>query len=102
MDNPSYAYDDFDDAFGLWYKDIELEGTGVDAEDGTLTGASLAWTTNQTGIQPAELGSGTNLTVRLYSDDCFGVEHVITLTVTDSEGLMTMSEPRRIFIWTLC
>jgi hypothetical protein len=101
-DNPSYVYDGFDSDLGLWYLDVDLEGMGVDAEDGTLTGSSLVWKTNQTEIQDATLGSGTNATVRLYSDDCFGVEHVITLEATDSGGSTTVSEPRRLVIWTLC
>lgn len=101
-DNPSYVYDGFDSTLGLWYLDVDLEGMGSDAEDGVLTGTSLLWKTNQTTIQPEELGTGTNLTVRLYSDDCFGVEHAITLEVTDSDGETTVSEPRLLFIWTLC
>lgn len=100
--NSSYVYDDFDSDLGLWYLDVELEGMGSDAEDGTLTGSSLVWKTNQTTIQSEELGTGSNLTVRLYSDDCFGVEHEITLEATDSDGETTVSEPRRLFIWTLC
>lgn len=40
-------------------------------------------------------------TARLYSDDCFGVWHEITLTATDSGG-ETSSDARRIFIWTVC
>jgi hypothetical protein len=101
-DNPDYVYDGYDDALTLWYFDIALEGMGVDAEDGTLTGSSLVWKTNQTAIQEEVLGTGANPTVRLYSDDCFGVEHEITLEVTDSAGETTVSEPRLIFIWTLC
>ena len=100
--NASYVYDGFDSDLGLWYLDVELEGMGSDAEDGTLTGASLVWKTNQTTIQDEELGTGTNPTVRLYSDDCFGVEHEVTLEATDSDGETTVSEPRRLFIWTLC
>jgi hypothetical protein len=64
---------------GLWYKDVTLEGRGIDDEDGMLTGDALVWKTDQTGVQAEVLGTGENPTVRLYSDDCFGTEHVITL-----------------------
>lgn len=102
IDNPDYVYDDFDSDLGLWYKDVTLEGLGVDPEDGTLTGSSLVWKTNQTTVQDEVLGTGTDLTVRLYSDDCFGTEHTIVLEATDSNGQTTTSEPRMLFIWTLC
>jgi len=100
--NNDYVYDGFDDPSGLWYKDLTVEGLGEDAEDGTLSGGSLQWKTDQTSIQAEVLGIGTNPTFRLYSDDCFGTTHVITLEVTDSDGATTISEPRTIFIWTLC
>ncbi len=97
----AFAYDGFDDARGMWYKDITLVGRASDAEDGTLTGSSLVWTTNQTTLQVARLGTGTNLTTRIYSNNCFGTWHEITLTVTDSDG-NSRTAVRRIFIWTLC
>jgi len=97
----AFAYDGFDDAKGMWYKDITFVGTASDAEDGTLTGSSLVWTTNQTTLQVARLGTGTNLTTRIYSNECFGTWHEITLTVTDSDG-NSRTAIRRIFIWTLC
>ena len=100
--NNDYVYDGYDDGLGLWYKDLTVEGLGEDAEDGTLSGAALEWKTDQTGIQDELLGTGTNPTFRLYSDDCFGTTHVITLEVTDSNGATTVSAPRTIFIWTLC
>lgn len=100
--NADYAYDDFDSGMSLWYKDVTLEGLGTDEEDGTLTGDSLVWKTNQTGVQAEVLGTGENPTVRLYSDDCFGTTHVITLEVTDGDDETTASEPRTLMIWTLC
>lgn len=100
--NPDYAYDGYDDDLALWYKDVTLEGLGTDDEDGSLTGDSLVWKTDQTEVQEAVLGTGENPTVRLYSDDCFGTTHVVTLEVTDSDDETTVSEPRTLMIWTLC
>jgi hypothetical protein len=53
-------------------------------------------------VQAEVIGTGENPTVRLYSNNCFGITHVITLEVTDSDGVTTTSEPRTLFIWTLC
>lgn len=96
-----YVYDDFDDSEGMWYSDVELVGSAVDAEDGVLSGSTLVWTTDRSDLQDGTLGTGSNVTARLYSDDCFGVWHEITLTATDSGG-ETASDVRRIFIWTVC
>ncbi len=100
--NSDYVYDDFDSDLDLWYKDVTFEGLGADTEDGTLTGASLVWKTDQTGVQEEVLGTGTNPTVRLYSNNCFGITHIIVLEVTDSDGATMTFEPRTLFIWTLC
>ena len=99
--DPAYTYDGYDDALGLWYKDVLLEGSATDAEDGTLSDSDLVWETDRTDLQDAALGSGGSLLVRLYSDDCFGVSHNITLTATDSEGA-SRDAVREVFIWTLC
>lgn len=55
---------------------VNFTGTGTDAEDGTLTGSALAWSSSIDGA----LGTGTSITVSTLS---LGV-HTITLTVTDS------------------
>lgn len=81
---------------------MTFEGLGADTEDGTLTGASLVWKTDQTAVQEEVLGTGTNPTLRLYSNNCFGITHIIVLEVTDGDGATTTSEPRTLFIWTLC
>jgi hypothetical protein len=96
-----YAYDGSDEALGLWYKDVVLQGSAIDPEDGALSGSSLVWTTDRQDVQDPFLGTGTNVTVRLYSNQCTGVWHEITLTATDSHG-NTSRAVRRIFIWTLC
>ena len=57
---------------------IDFSGTGEDAEDGTLTGTSLVWTSDIDG----EIGTGTSFT---KSDLLLGA-HTITLTATDSDG----------------
>ncbi|MEN0060766.1 MAG: hypothetical protein AAGA48_01385 [Myxococcota bacterium] len=97
----SLFYDGYDNDAMLWYKDVTFEGTATDAEDGELSGASLVWTTNKSGIQEAELGTGGSITARLYSDDCFGATHNITLTGTDSDG-NAVSAVVEIFIYTVC
>lgn len=99
-----FVYDGFDNQLGLYYKDVTLVGQATDPEDGVITGGALVWTTNRTDLQPggqAQLGTGTSITVRIYSNNCPGVWHEISLTVTDSGGNV-VSVIRRIFIWTLC
>jgi len=96
----SYTLDGYDDTLGLWYKDVALAGTAIDPEDGVLGGSALAWTTNQTGVQDASLGTGESVTVRLYAESHTGVEHTITLTATDKDG-NARTAVVRIFISTL-
>jgi hypothetical protein len=96
-----WTYDGFDEDRGQWFKEVTLVGDADDVEDGSLSGASLVWTTDRDDQQAEVLGTGATITVRLHSDDCFGVEHVITLTATDSGG-KTATAVRRIFIWTVC
>jgi hypothetical protein len=102
-DNAAYAYDGYDSTLGLWYKDVLLQGSASDNQDGALSGASLTWTTDKTGIQPAVLGHGTSVTVRLYSNVCTGVTHTISLDAVDSDGNHVSVAPIRLLrIWTLC
>jgi chitinase len=59
-------------------EDIPFVGVGTDVEDGALTGAALVWTSSLEG----ELGTGTMFDLALTQAGM----HVITLTVTDSDG----------------
>jgi len=55
---------------------IPFIGVGTDPEDGTLSGASLVWTSDLSG----EIGAGETFNAPLTAG-----KHVITLTVTDSD-----------------
>jgi subtilisin family serine protease len=57
---------------------VSFAGTGSDQEDGTLTGASLTWTSNIDG----QIGTGTSFS---KSNLSIG-SHVITLTAKDAQG----------------
>lgn len=96
-----YAYDGFDDNRAMWYTDVTVTGSAIDSEDGTLTGGSLVWSTDRTDIQDSSLATGTNATIRLYSDSCFGLWHEVTLTGVDSD-MNERSQTLRLFIWTVC
>jgi hypothetical protein len=68
-------------ASDLWFAQgatVTLAGTGVDQEDGTLTGSSLQWASSLDG----NIGSGTSVVTSALS---IGT-HTITLTATDSNG----------------
>ncbi|MDZ7801205.1 MAG: S8 family serine peptidase [Trueperaceae bacterium] len=96
-----YQYDGFDEERGQWYTDVALAGEATDPEDGDLTGGALRWTTDRSDLQDVDLGAGGSITARLYSDTCTGVEHLVRLTATDTDGNPS-SATRTIFIWTLC
>lgn len=99
-DNSEFVWTGYDDATGHWYYQITLRGSATDTEDGSLSGASLVWTTDQTTYQPARLGTGAVLSTRLYGA-CEGVTHTIRLTATDSGG-NARSQVIRVRLYTLC
>jgi len=57
---------------------VSFSGSGTDAEDGTLTGTKLVWSSNRDG----EIGTGNSLAT---SELSIGT-HEITLSVTDGRG----------------
>ncbi|MEA2060983.1 MAG: hypothetical protein U9P10_10840 [Thermodesulfobacteriota bacterium] len=62
---------------------ITFEGTGTDAEDGTLTGDALVWSSDRDG----GLGTGASLSNASLSEG----EHTITLTASDTSGSSAMA-----------
>jgi len=61
--------------------DIYFKGSGLDAEDGALSGDVLVWSSNRDGV----IGKGSNLT----KTDLSVGDHTITLTATNSRGKKT-------------
>jgi len=55
---------------------VSFAGTAVDAEDGTLSGGSMVWTSSIDG----EIGTGTSFSVSNLTTGA----HIITLTATDN------------------
>ncbi len=82
--DPASVYADTSDAGG-WYKMVTFTGTGDDAEDGVLSGASLQWTVRDSGGAVVASGAGNSLTAKLYSV-CNVATYSVELTATDSEG----------------
>lgn len=100
LGNSGLIYDGYDETLELWYVDVDLTALAYDQEDGLLS-EDVVWTTDQEGIQDAGLGSGAMVTVRFYSDDCFGVTHSVTATVTDTDGNASFAI-RNIRVFELC
>ncbi|KYF80342.1 hypothetical protein BE18_51525 [Sorangium cellulosum] len=95
-------WDGYDSERSRWFKDVTLVGSAMDIEDGPLSGESLVWTTDRTNDQPAELGRGSSVVARLYSGECFGDTHRITLQAIDSGGNRSAPATRTVTIWQVC
>jgi Flp pilus assembly pilin Flp len=99
---PGFLIDGYDPDEKKWFKDVLLEAEATDAEDGLLTGDAVLWSTDRSDLhEDPNLGSGSSLLTRLYSDVCSGTWHQIKVTVTDSDGNV-QTDIRNIFIWGLC
>ncbi|WP_437487197.1 S8 family serine peptidase [Sorangium sp. So ce1014] len=96
------SWDGYDRERSRWFKDVTLVGSTTDTEDGPLGGEGLVWTTDRITEQPAELGVGNSVIARLYSGECFGDTHRITLQAIDSGGNRSAPVTRTVRIWQLC
>lgn len=68
-----------DSAVFMLDNEVTFTGTATDAEENSLKGSALAWTSSLDG----HIGSGASFT----TDNLSKGTHVITLTATDSQGL---------------
>ncbi|WP_437648665.1 S8 family serine peptidase [Sorangium sp. So ce362] len=96
------SWDGYDRERSRWFKDVTLVGSTTDTEDGPLSGEGLVWTTDRITEQPAELGIGNSVIARLYSGECVGDTHRITLQAIDSGGNRSAPVTRTVKIWQLC
>lgn len=85
---------------GEFVRRITPTAVVMDAEDGSLTGEALEWTTDQTTVQDPLLGTGVSPELSFFGD-CFGQTHTVTLTATDAGG-ETSSQTFELRFYTLC
>lgn len=97
-DGQTFDVTDFDPDLG-WYLAITLSAF-VDDADEFLDNAAVTWTTDQTDLQPALLGTGRTVQAKLRSS-CELVTHTITLRVMDSAGHESTAT-RRITVRVIC
>ncbi|MEX0763351.1 MAG: hypothetical protein WD208_02870 [Dehalococcoidia bacterium] len=96
------GYDGFDTDRGMWFKDVGMLGSAVDADGNELERVSYTWTTDQTDLQEALVGEGAQVTARLYSRSCEGgALHTITLTAATGDGQEETDE-RQVYIGQIC
>ncbi len=84
-DEPQFM-DGFDERRDQWFKVVGLGAIVNDDEDGTLDGDAIVWSTNRDDLQEPIIGFGRSVEVVLYSFDCVGATHVLTVTATDTAG----------------
>jgi hypothetical protein len=78
---------DYDDSLQAYYSVLDLVAEASDFEDGPLSDSAYVWTTDRADLQSSELGTGKVISAQLLSlDACNGDEHLITVTVADSDG----------------
>jgi len=65
---------------------VNFTATATDTEDGTITGNSIVWSSNQTVPGASFAMSGNNVGVDTTGWTAGGAVHTITVTVTDSDG----------------
>ena len=90
-ESASLWVDTYDDARKEWYIEVDFTSVAVDAEDGALDGSSVVWKAQASGGAMETLGSGRNLTARLYSLQPFATPYTIFLEATDSDGATVTS-----------
>jgi len=88
-ENDSWFVDTYDDTAGEWYIEVSFTSTVMDDEDGEVEASSIVWKAQADGHDQETLGTGENLTARLYSKQPFGTPYTITLEATDSAGNTT-------------
>lgn len=99
-DNGASMTADQQDSSGDWYIEVTLEGDVSDNEP--LATEDIVWTTSIDGGPTQTLGTGATVNdARLDAPECFGNEHEITLTATDSEG-QTRSYSITVTVSILC
>jgi hypothetical protein len=98
----SLVWTGYDSVRHQYYGDVLLEALAADIEDGAIQENRIVWRTNRTAIQPSLLGTGSSVTVRLYSNYCEGITHRISLQVFDSEGNPSQVETRIIEFHVIC
>ena len=92
---------DYDEKLGR-YITVVFRGGASDPEDGVLQGSSLIWTSDRPDIYGnLTLGRGAEVAAILYTNDCNGAWHTITLTAIDKDGNLAIAE-RKIFISADC
>lgn len=85
-DGESLFWDDYDDGVSLL--DIPVTGTGTDAEDGALSGASLVWAWREVGSGSWNVDDETGISATLTFPIVTGnVSYEIRLVATDGGGL---------------
>jgi astacin len=79
-----------------WFRDLDLSVTVTE----TIPDSDIEWLTDRTDLQPAVIGSGRHVSVRLFGKECTGERHRITVVVRDDDR--TQQVVWRVLLWQLC